>query len=124
MDQSMSCLSTNKSSTQSPPSLLQPHSIPPRPWHTVAMDFIPDLPPTPTPHSKNALFVVTCKLTKMTHLIPMNISISAPEVAKLCLHHIVRLHGLPSIIISDRDVRFTACFWRALISLCGTRLNF
>lgn len=114
----------NKSSTQSPLGLLQPHSIPPRPWHTVAMDFITDLPPTPAPHSKNALFVVTCKLTKMTHLIPMNISISAPEVAKLFFHHIVRLHGLPSIIISDRDVRFTSRFWRSLFTLCGTRLNF
>jgi hypothetical protein len=115
---------TSKSNTQQPAGLLFPHSIPPQPWHTVAMDFITDLPPTAPPNSKNAILVVTDKLTKMTHLIPMNISISAPEVAQLFFQHIVRLHGLPKVIISDRDVRFTSRFWKSLFTLCGTKLNF
>ena len=41
-----------------------------------------------------------------------------------CFFITSRLHGLPSIIISDRDVRFTSRFWRGLFTLCGTRLNF
>ncbi len=115
---------TSKSNTQKPAGLLFPHVIPSQPWHTVAMDFITELPPTAAPNIKNAILVVTDKITKMTHLIPINISISAPEVARLFFHHIVRLHGLPKAIISDRDVRFTSRFWKALFTLCGTKLNF
>jgi hypothetical protein len=115
---------TSKTSTQQPFGLLHPHDVPPAAWHTVSMDFITDLPPTPSPNVKNALFVIVDKLTKLTHIVPINISISAEQTAAVFFHEVVRLHGLPSKIISDRDVRFTSRFWQALFQLTGTKLNF
>ena len=46
------------------------------------------------------------------------------EYAKLFVDHVFRLHGLPEVIISDRDPRFTSKFWKGLFDLLGTDLRF
>jgi hypothetical protein len=77
--------------------LLQPLSIPSRPWGSIAMDFITDLPIVRT---KNSILVVVDRLTKMAHFTPSK-SITAEETSQLIMDGI-RLHGLPEEIVSDR----------------------
>jgi len=87
--------------------LLQPLPIPSRPWGSIAMDFITDLP---TVRAKNSILVVVDRLTKMAHFTPCSKSITAEETAQLILDRIVRLHGLPKEIVSDRGPQFASKF--------------
>lgn len=110
----------DKSTNQAPAGLLTPLPTPPRPWVDVAMDFMVELPETASGH--NALLVVVCRLSKMVHLIKTTTQVTAPEVAQLFFDNIVRLHGIPVTIVSDRDSKFTSHFWRTLWKHLGTRL--
>ena len=71
-----------------------------------------------------AIAVFVDRLTKMIHLAPCTKEITAPEYAKLFADHVFKLHGLPEVIISDRDPRFTSKFWKSLFNLLGTNLRF
>jgi hypothetical protein len=109
---------------QSPPAgLLQPIPIPERRWEVITMDFIPSLPKTPRGY--DGILLVVDKLTKMTHLIPSSQGINNDAVgtARLFFDGVVRLHGIPLSIISDRDTRFRSRFWTSLWELTGTRLR-
>jgi len=61
-------------------------------------------------------------LTKVTHLLPMRDTDKVEVLAELHIDQIVKLHGVPSDIVSDRDARFTASFWEALQEALGTKL--
>jgi hypothetical protein len=110
---------TIKSSPLRPQGLLHTLPIPTRPWESVGMDFV-----GPFPQSKgfDYLWVVICRLTSMVHLIPIKVTIKASELAWLYFTQIVRLHGIPRSIVSDRDPKFTSAFWRELHRLLGTKL--
>ena len=54
-----------------------------------------------------SIFVVIDKLSKETHFIPMKSTYKAMNIADIFLKEIFRLHGIPKVIISDRDVKFT-----------------
>ncbi|TYH13445.1 hypothetical protein ES288_A06G140200v1 [Gossypium darwinii] len=82
------------------------------------MDFVTGLPLTPK--KKDAIWVVVDKLTKSTHFIPVRIGFSLDKLANLYVSEIVRLHGVPLSIISDRNPRF----WKKLQEALGTKLNF
>ena len=69
------------------------------------------------------MYVVVDRFSKQTHLIPLTADTSAAACAKAYLDNIVRLHGLPESIVSDRDPRFTARFWQELMRMLGTDLN-
>ena len=56
------------------------------------------------------------------HLIPTNTRVTAKEVTWLFVKEIVRLHGMPESIVSDRDAKFTSSFWKELHWLMGTKL--
>ena len=71
------------------------------------MDWITDLPPS---HYHDAILVVVGRLTKMAVFIPTKKSMSAADVAALFLREVVRVHGLPESLISDRDTIFTIHF--------------
>ena len=58
----------------------------------------------------------------MVHLIPVNTTIKASELASLYIKEVVRLHGLPDSIVSDRDTKFTSIFWREIHRILGTKL--
>ena len=111
----------NKPSQQLPMGLLQPLPCPDKPWHTVSMDFIVGLPKTREGH--DSTIVVIDKLTKWAIYIPTLATDDAPTVARHFFHHVVRHHGVPSVIISDRDAKFTSIFWKSLWGQLGTRLH-
>ena len=64
------------------------------------------------------------RLTKLAHFFPVRIDYSFDKLAELYIEEIVRLHGIPVSIISDRDPRFTSIFWGKLQEALGNRLNF
>ena len=68
--------------------------------------------------------MIVDRLTKSAHFIPVRINYSMDRLAELYVDEIVRLHGVPLSIVSDRDLRFTSRFWKELQSALGTRLNF
>ena len=70
-----------------------------------------------------AIVVFVDKLTKMVHVSPTTTTVSAPELARIFFSEVVRLHGVPKSIISDRDPRFTSHFWKCLWSQLGTKLT-
>ena len=77
------------------------------------MDFVTDLPPSKG-HSGavyDSIWVVVDRLTKMTHYVPTRKTIDAPTLAGLFIQEVVRLHGLPDSIVSDRGSVFTSKFW-------------
>ena len=100
--------------------LLSPLLIPTRPWLSVSLDWITDLPPS---HYHDAVLVVVDRLTKQALFIPTTKSMAAPDVAFLFVQHVVRVHGLPETLVSNRDLVFTSHFWRRLLELCGIRAN-
>jgi len=68
------------------------------------------------------ILLVICRLTGMVHLIPTNTKILAKDIAKIYVKEIVRLHGIPESIVSDRDTKFRSEFWRELSSSLRQRL--
>ena len=118
-----SCLpcQQNKATNTKKNGLLSPLPIPQHKWQVVSIDFISPLPKTNSQH--DAIMVVVDKLTKYAHFIPTVSTLTATQTATLFFREIVRHHGLPATIISDRDTRFTSFFWRALWNLLGTSFN-
>ncbi|GBG83168.1 hypothetical protein CBR_g36784 [Chara braunii] len=106
-----------------PYGLLQPLPIPEGRWQSISMDFIGPLRP-PTPRGYDAILVVVERFTKCARFVPCRYAISAREVADIVFDRVVRDHGLPLSIISDRDPRFTSRFWRQLHEVYGTQLRF
>ena len=110
----------NKPSPQAPIGLLKPLPIPEYPWEQVSMDLITQLPRSRS--GNDAIVVFVDKLTKMVHYAATTTDVTAPKLAKIFMREVVRLHGVPESILSDRDPRFTANFWRAFWTQLGTTL--
>ncbi|KAL0558790.1 hypothetical protein IC582_003372 [Cucumis melo] len=111
-----------KAPRQKPVGLLQPLSIPEWKWENVSMDFITGLPRTL--RGFTVIWVVVDRLTKSAHFVPGKSTYTASKWAQLYMSEIVRLHGVPVSIVSDRDARFTSKFWKGLQTAMGTRLDF
>ena len=99
---------------------VQPLPVPPRPWHTVGLDFVTNLPLS---NGFDSLLVICCHLSRQAHFIPTTMTVTGEQSANLFLENIYRLHGLPRIIVSDRDTRFMSAFWQTLWRRLGTKLN-
>ena len=111
-----------KAEHQVPSGLLQPIRIPEWKWDRITMDFVVGLPLTGRKH--DSVWVVVNRLTKLAYFLPVRTDYSLDKLAELYIKEIVRLHGIPISIISDRDPRFTSRFWGKLQEAMGTRLNF
>ena len=100
---------------------IMPLQPPENVWQDISLDLIVSLPLSA---SYDAIFVVVDRFSKMSHFIPTTTNVSAPQLAQLFLDYIVRLHGFPRSIVSDRDPKFLSHFWQELFSLVDTTLRF
>ena len=100
---------------------LQPLEIVVWKWDSISMDFVTHLPRTFRGH--DTIWVIVDRLTKSAHFLAMNLRMSMVKLAQLYIKEIVRLHGVPSSIVLDRDPRFTSRFWQTLQSALGSKLT-
>ena len=95
-----------KAEHRKPSGTLQPLPIPEWKWEHITMDFIVGLPRTRA--GSDAIWVIVDRLTKSGHFLPVRTKFSMDRLAELYINEIVRLHGVPVSIVSDRDPRFTS----------------
>ena len=107
---------------QRPSGLLQQLDIPVWKWENISMDFVTGLPRT---FKKNdTIWVVVDRLTKTSHFLPIREGYSSDKLAEIFQQEIIRLHGTPVSIVSDRDPRFTSRFWKGFQKAWDTQLHF
>ena len=85
------------------------------------MDFVTHLPRTQQKH--DAVWVIVDRITKLAHFLVMQMTFALERFYRLYIREIVRLYGVPVSIVSDRDPRFTAHFWKSFQKAMGTRLT-
>nr|GEV92893.1 retrotransposon protein, putative, Ty3-gypsy subclass [Tanacetum cinerariifolium] len=90
-------------------------------WDNITMDFVTKLPKTLKKH--DAILVIVDRLTKNAHFLPIRETFSIENLVELYINEIVTRHGVPVIIVLDRDGRFTSIFWRRFQQELGSRLT-
>ena len=108
-----------KAEHQKPTGLLQPLEVAEWKWEHVTMDFVTHLPRTPRGH--DAVWVIV-DLTKSEHFVAVRMTFTLEEYCHFYIREIVRLHGVLVSIVSDKDPRFTAHFWKSFQKAIGTQL--
>nr|GEV10978.1 reverse transcriptase domain-containing protein [Tanacetum cinerariifolium] len=76
-----------------------------------------------TSSGHDTIWVIVDRLTKFAHFLPMREEYKMERLARLYLNEIVARHGVPILIISDRDSRFTLRFWQSMQEALRTRLD-
>jgi hypothetical protein len=109
----------NKVETIKTPGILQPLSIPTQCWEEVSMDFITGLPKS---EGTSVIMVIVDRLTKYAHFCALYHPFKDSTVSIAFMEIVQKLHGIPKIIVSDRDPIFTRHFWTKLFSCLGTQL--
>lgn len=102
------------------PGRLQPLPIPPDAWHTIGLDFIEGLPKS---NKFDTILVIVDKFSKYGHFVPLKHPFTAQTVAQAFLDNVYYRHGLPQVLISDRDKIFISSFWQNLFKLADATLN-
>ena len=104
------CLRT-KPIRQAPVGELHPLQIPDSRWDMLSVDFVVELPLS---SGHNAVMTVVDLVLKRAHFIPTHTTVTAEGAARLFLHQVWKLHGLPKYVVSDRGSQFIARFTREL----------
>ena len=102
---------------------LQSLPVPTHRWKDLSMDFVTGLPISTDwkGDSYDSILVIVDRLTKMVHYEPVKVTINAPGLAEVILDVVVRHHGLPDSIVSDRGSLFTSKFWSSLCYFLGIK---
>jgi IS30 family transposase len=100
-----------KAEHQRPAGLLQQLEIPTWKWDDINMDFIVGLPCTQK--GNDSIWVIVDRLTKVAHFLSVKTNYSMSRLAELYVDNILKLHGAPRSIVSDRGSQFTAQFWKS-----------
>ena len=108
-----------KAEHKKPTGLLQPLEVAEWKWEHVIMDF--HLPKTSQGH--DAVWVIVDRLKKSAHFLAVRMTFTLERFCRLYIREIVRLHGVPVSIVSDRDPRFTAHCGKSFQKAMGTRLT-
>ena len=116
---SCSICATSKDANSKPTGLLHSLPIPDRLWQSIGLDF---MGPLPKSNNFDFLLVVIDRLTSQVHLVPTPTTVTTRGVTWLILKEVVRLHGIPESIVSDRGTKFTSIFWKELHRLMGSKL--
>ncbi|GJX08313.1 putative reverse transcriptase domain-containing protein [Tanacetum coccineum] len=90
-------------------------------WENITINFVTKLPKTST--GQDTIWVIVVCLTKFAHFLPMKENNSMEKLTRLYLKEVVTRHGVPVLIISDRDGRFASQFWQSLQNALGTQLD-
>jgi len=85
------------------------------------MDFITGFPKKSRQH--DSIMVVVDKLTKVVHFIPVTTMYSTSDVAHVFIRDVVRLHGVPKNIVSNKDAKFTSKFWKEFFCRIGNKVG-
>jgi hypothetical protein len=109
----------NKTEQLHPAGLLQPVTVPTTVWTDIAMKFIEGLPKV---HGKLVILTVIDRFSKAAHFVSLGHPYTATMIARAFFDNIIKLHGIPSSIISDQDPVFTDRFWKELFGLAGVTL--
>jgi transposase InsO family protein len=92
------------------------------PWEDITLDFVTDLPPSALDGQVyDSILVIVDRFTKMAHYVPCRKRIQAEGLATLLLREVVRLHGIPKSIVSDRGPILTSKFWSSFCYYLGVR---
>uniref|UniRef100_A0A3P9M887 Gypsy retrotransposon integrase-like protein 1 n=1 Tax=Oryzias latipes TaxID=8090 RepID=A0A3P9M887_ORYLA len=110
----------SKSSNSPPAGLLHPLPVPQRPWSHLAMDFITGLPAS---QDNTVILTVVDRFSKAAHFIPLPKLPTATEMADILVREVLRHHGIPSDIVSDRGPQFISQVWRAFCSALGATVS-
>ena len=102
---------------------LQSLPVPTHRWKDLSMDFVTGLPISADwkGDSYDSILVIVDRLTKMVHYEPVKITINAPGLAEVIIDIVVRHHGLPDSIVTDRGSLFTSKFWSSLCYFLGIK---
>ncbi|GKA03644.1 putative reverse transcriptase domain-containing protein [Tanacetum coccineum] len=110
-----------KAEHQRPSGLLVQPEIPQWKWDNITMDFVTKLPKSSQGY--DTIWVIVDRLTKSAIFTPMRETDSMEKLARMYLKEVVTRHGIPVLIICDRDPRFASNFWRSLQKALGTNLD-
>ena len=100
---------------------MQPIPLPEQKWQQITIDLVTDLPQS---DGKNTIAVFVDRLSKMVHFAPCTKEILAEKYGQLFIDHVFKHHGLPEVIIFDKDPKFTSRFWKELFQKLKTDLKF
>ncbi|GJZ36791.1 putative reverse transcriptase domain-containing protein [Tanacetum coccineum] len=109
-----------KAEHQRPSGLLVQPEIPQWKWDNITMDFVTKLPKSSQGY--DTIWVIVDRLTKSAIFVPMRETDPLEKLARMYLKEVVTRHGIPVLIICDRDPRFASHFWRSLQKALGTSL--
>src|SRR3979490_1683109 len=122
-DYCKSCTTCMRSKPQwhKPYGLLKQLPVPEKPWNSISMDFIEQLPAS---SEFTAILVIVDRFSKQGIFIPTTDMITSPKLAELFVLHVFSKHGIPSHVTSDRGSEFVSHFWRSLGKALDMKLHY